>query len=355
MMLNSATPASEASIARAASVLAQGRLVALPTETVYGLGADGLSVPAVMRIFQAKGRPADHPLILHVASEQQAKTLAANWPQSADQLAKAFWPGPMTLILKRAPVVPDAVTGGQDTVGVRIPGHPVALALLKQFSQQGSGVIAAPSANRFGGVSPTRAIDVILGLGPFLDEQDMVLDGGACQVGVESTIIDLSGEMPRILRPGGLSRTAIEAALASTVDISTHEGNVSASTVPRVSGSLASHYAPRAKVHLVAPEVFASLVTTRLQQQPSRRLGLMPFVGQRLDDCSENPRLIVRNMPDDPDRYAQELYATMNDLDRMGVDELFIAQPPQTTAWEAVSDRLRRAAASVNDGSAVGE
>lgn len=355
MMLDNATPASDESIARAASLLAQGRLVALPTETVYGLGADGLSVSAVMRIFQAKGRPADHPLILHVASERQAKTLVANWPPSAGRLAKAFWPGPMTLILKRATVVPDAVTGGQDTVGVRIPGHPVALALLNKFSEQGSGVIAAPSANRFGGVSPTRAIDVIHGLGPFLDEQDMVLDGGACQVGVESTIIDLSGERPRILRPGGLSRSTIEAALSSGLDVSTHKGDVPASAVPRVSGSLESHYAPRAKVRLVVPEAFSSIVTARVQQQPKQRLGLMPFVGQRLDDVSSDPRLIVRSMPDDADQYAQLLYATMNDLDRMGVDELFIAQPPKTTAWEAVLDRLRRAAASVNDGAAVGE
>lgn len=354
-MLKRATPASDESIAQAASALKAGRLVALPTETVYGLGADGLSASAVMRIFQAKGRPADHPLILHVATAHHAKMLAADWPPSADQLAKAFWPGPMTLILKRAALVPDAVTGGQDTVGVRIPGHPVALALLHQFSQQGSGVIAAPSANRFGGVSPTRAIDVVHGLGPFLDEEDMVLDGGACQVGVESTIIDLSGTKPRILRPGGLSRSAIEAALASTLDPSTHEGDVTASTVPRVSGSLESHYAPRAKVRLVAPEAFSSMVTARLQQQPKQRLGLMPFVGQRLDDISSDPRLVVRSMPDDADQYAQLLYATMNDLDRMGVDELLIAQPPQTVAWEAVSDRLRRAAASVNDGAAMGE
>ena len=354
-MLNRATPASDQSIAQAARALTEGRLVALPTETVYGLGADGLSASAVMRIFHAKGRPADHPLILHVATARHAKMLAADWPSSADQLAKAFWPGPMTLILKRAAVVPDAVTGGQDTVGIRIPGHPVALALLHQFSEQGSGVIAAPSANRFGGVSPTRAIDVVHGLGPFLDEEDMVLDGGACQVGVESTIIDLSGEKPRILRPGGLSRSAIEAALGSKLDASTQGESVSASAVPRVSGSLESHYAPRAKVRLVAPEVFSSLMTARLQEQPKQRLGLMPFVSQRLDGVSSDPRLIVRGMPDEADQYAQLLYATMNDLDRMGVDELLIAQPPQNAAWEAVSDRLRRAAASVNDGSAVGE
>lgn len=354
-MINSATPASDQSIARAASLLAQGRLVALPTETVYGLGADGLSVSAVMRIFQAKGRPADHPLILHVASEHHAKSLAAQWPQSADQLAKAFWPGPMTLILKRAPVVPDAVTGGQDTVGIRIPGHPVALALLNEFSRQGSGVIAAPSANRFGGVSPTRAIDVIHGLGPFLDEEDMVLDGGACQVGVESTIIDLSGERPRILRPGGLSRSAIEAVLSSGLDSSMAQENVPAAAVPRVSGSLESHYAPRAKLRLVAAEAFSSMVATLLQQQPSRRLGLMPFDRQHLDGGNLDPRLVVRSMPDDADRYAHELYAAMNDLDRMGVDELLVTEPPQTTAWEAISDRLRRAAASINDGSTVSE
>ncbi len=354
-MLNRATPTSDEAIARAARVLAKGGLVALPTETVYGLGADGLSVSAVMRIFQAKGRPADHPLILHVASEHQAKALAADWPESADRLARSFWPGPMTLILKRAQVVPDAVTGGQDTVGLRIPGHPVALALLNEFSQRGSGVIAAPSANRFGGVSPTRAIDVIHGLGAYLDEEDMVLDGGACQVGVESTIVDLSGDRPRILRPGGLSRTAITAALAGDLDRSSSSENRPAAAVPRVSGSLESHYAPRARVRLVAPHEMSSVMTGLFRQQPVRRVGLMPFASQHLDDCSSESRLIVRRMPDDADRYAHALYAVMNDLDRIGVDDLLIAQPPQTAEWEAISDRLRRAAASVNDGATVGK
>ncbi len=354
-MMPSAVPASEQSIADAADALSQGRLVALPTETVYGLGADGLSVQAVGRIFAAKGRPSDHPLILHVGSAAEAKKLAAHWPPVADRLADAFWPGPMTLILKRTELVPDAVTGGQDTVGVRVPGHPAALALLHAFSKVGSGVIAAPSANRFGGVSPTRAADVVLGLGDFLQAGDMVLDGGDCSVGVESTIIDLSGDRPRILRPGGLSRDAIERVLTGGVSQSDVSSIQRPATVPRVSGSLESHYAPRARVALVQPGQIAAVAAEMLAQHPASRIGLMPFDHQALENQLTDPRLVVRGMPDQAKAYAQKLYAVMNDLDRLGIDALLVARPPQTVEWEAILDRLRRAAASVDDSATMGK
>lgn len=354
-MMPSAVPASERSIADAADALSQGRLVALPTETVYGLGADGLSAQAVARIFAAKGRPSDHPLILHVGSVAEAKKLAAHWPPSADRLADAFWPGPMTLILKRTGCVPDAVTGGQDTVGVRVPGHPVALALLHAFSKVGSGVIAAPSANRFGGVSPTRAADVVLGLGDFLQAGDMVLDGGDCAVGVESTIVDLSGDHPRILRPGGLSRDTIERVLSGDLSQADTLSMRSDATVPRVSGSLESHYAPRARVTLVLPEQMGAMASQLLTQHPECRIGLMPFEYQALERQIIDQRLVIHSMPDQAKAYAQKLYAVMNDLDRLGIDTLLIARPPQTVEWEAVLDRLGRAAASVDDSTSMGK
>lgn len=354
-MMSSAVPASAESIAEAANALAQGRLVALPTETVYGLGADGLSEQAVARIFSVKGRPSDHPLILHVASVAQAKTLAADWPEVADRLAVAFWPGPMTLILKRAACVPDAVTGGQDTVGVRLPSHPVALALLEVFASVGSGVIAAPSANRFGGVSPTRAADVAHGLGDFLEPGDMILDGGSCAVGVESTIIDLSGESPRILRPGGLSREDIERTLRGVENASVRPSEAAQGSVPRVSGSLESHYAPRAHVRLVSPDQILSIAGEMLKQRPEKRIALMPFQDQGIDVGGQDPRLIISAMPDEAQAYAQRLYAVMNDLDRLDIDAILIARPPQTVAWEAVLDRLRRAASRLDDSATVGE
>ena len=355
LMMPSAVPASEQSIADAADALSQGRLVALPTETVYGLGADGLSARAVARIFAAKGRPSDHPLILHVGSVAEAKKLAAHWPPSADRLADAFWPGPMTLILKRAECVPDAVTGGQDTVGIRVPSHPVALALLKAFATVGSGVIAAPSANRFGGVSPTRASDVSHGLGGFLEPGDMILDGGSCEVGVESTIVDLSGESPRILRPGGLSREDIERTLQSVESAAVRPSGSAQVAVPRVSGSLESHYAPRAPVHLVTPDQILSVANEMLAQHPGMRIALMPFAGQGFDVSGHDPRLTISRMPDAPQAYAQNLYAAMNDLDRLGLDAILIARPPQTAAWEAVLDRLRRAATRLDDSATVGK
>lgn len=322
-------------IQQAARSLVNGNLVAFPTETVYGLGADGLNLQAVQKIFNAKGRPADHPVILHVADIDHARGLAAHWPDAAEQLAQAFWPGPLTLILKRDAAVSDLVTGGQDTVGIRVPAHPVALSLLKEFSCVGSGVIAAPSANRFGAVSPTRARDVALGLGQYLGPHDMILDGGACNVGVESTIVDLSRDTPQVLRPGGVSRDRIEQALGQVLLAA------NPAQAPRVSGSLASHYAPaaRAQLHDIAGLIKAA--DEIFQNAKNAKIAVMCLHEPRGLDA----RAAVRLMPSQPQAYARLLYATLNDLDHQGYEVLLIEKPPQSADWEAVRDRLSRACA----------
>jgi L-threonylcarbamoyladenylate synthase len=344
--------ASAENIAQAADALAQGHLVALPTETVYGLGADGLNPGAVSRIFQAKGRPEDHPLILHVADLAHAKALAAEFPPAAQLLAQAFWPGPLTLILRRAKGVPDAVTGGQDTVGVRIPNHPVALALLKAFSKVGSGVIAAPSANRFGGVSPTRARDVAASLGDRLQSHDMILDGGDCQVGVESTIVDVSAVERvgvRILRPGGIGRQEILKVIGAAVSAGSSSPSAAATPTPRVSGSLASHYAPLTPLRLLARQDLIKAVKSAQQANPDVRLACVVFSALRDKTQSTvmaNALAMVTEIrvAMDPVVYARDLYAHLNDLDAQGFDAILIECPPQTAEWEAVNDRLMRAA-----------
>lgn len=334
------------SIARAAAALGRGHLVAFPTETVYGLGADGLDPAAVAGIFKAKGRPEDHPLILHVASLERARALAADFPPAAEILARAFWPGPLTLILKRAAHVPDVVTGGQDTVGVRIPGHPAALALLEAFGKVGSGVVAAPSANRFGGVSPTRARDVLASIGDRLGVDDMILDGGECQVGVESTIVDVSAVERvgvRILRPGGISRQEILQVIGAGTSLP------SAGAAPRVSGSLASHYSPLTPLRLLARQDLIKAVKAAQQANPDVRLACVVFSALRDkaeaslvgSSAAVTSEILVAM---DPVAYARDLYARLNDLDTQGFDTILIESPPQTAEWEAVNDRLIRAA-----------
>jgi L-threonylcarbamoyladenylate synthase len=354
-------------VATAAQRLASGDLVAFPTETVYGLGADGLNPKAVARIFSVKGRPADHPLILHVGNVAAAKNLAADWPLAAEQLSAAFWPGPLTLILKRAAQVPDAVTGGQDTVGVRIPAHPVAQALLNEFEKMGSGVIAAPSANRFGAISPTRAKDVIGSLGDRLGPNDLVLDGGDCAVGVESTIVDCSGAVPRILRPGGISRSLIDQVLmsdqgqgaamrvsaesaesmAANASSGLAESNasvnvtrpISGEQTPRVSGSLALHYAPRTPLRVLPATAISAEIDRCLAQHPDARVAAL------LLHAADYPNTLVRQARTDPAAYAHDLYAALNDLDAHGFDLLIVESPPHGPEWEAVHDRLARASA----------
>lgn len=330
------------SLADAAHALANGYLVVFPTETVYGLGADGLSASAVAGIFRVKGRPAEHPVILHVATLEAAKSLTAGWSASAQQLAQAFWPGPLTLILKRAPHIPDAVTGGQETVGIRIPAHPVALALLNEFSRVGSGVIAAPSANRFGAVSPTRVRDVERDLGERLGPNDHILDGGHCAVGVESTIVDLTGVRPRILRPGGIDRDRLVKVMALEP-----QAGVSSPTItrpaPRVSGALQSHYAPNAKVVLLNPEEFDLGLQQLRTDHSVTSIGCLLIAPRKTNQ--RDPGTTFITMPSDAQRYAHELYARLHDLDQSGCQVILVERPPGSAAWEAIQDRLKRAAA----------
>ena len=329
---------SPSQIARAVDVLRAGGLVAFPTETVYGLGADARSATAVRRIFAAKGRPVDHPLIVHLASAAQLGDWCADVPRAARLLAEAFWPGPLTLILARGANVPDEVTGGQPTVGLRVPAHPVAHALLRAFG----GGIAAPSANRFGHVSPTTAAHVRAELG---DAVDMVLDGGACSVGIESTIVDLSTPRPRILRPGGISRAEVERVLGTAMA----DESADAADVPRVSGALASHYAPHTAVRWV--EVAADGDEQRLQALLDAAGDVAAFgvltlaaPADGVREARRSARVEWRVLPADPDAYARQLYACLRELDELGLELILLEVPPDTAEWEAVRDRLRKAA-----------
>lgn len=321
----SAPAASGLPLLRAAELLREGELVAFPTETVYGLGADASNPAAVAKIFAAKGRPADHPLIVHLPDAGHLDAWAREIPVAARQLAAAFWPGPLTLILKRQPTVPDAVTGGQDTVGLRVPGHQLALALLTNFG----GGIAAPSANKFGRISPTTAAHVRDEFGDAV----FVLDGGPCPVGIESTILDLSGDEPAILRPGGITPDAIGQVLGRPVAIATR------ASAPRVSGSLEAHYAPRTPVDLTPAEGLVGVVREALARQTSIAVlaSQPPALSHELLTWHQAPGL--------PAPFAQELYASLRRLDGLGVARIIIQQPPSDAAWAAVSDRLRRAAA----------
>ena len=303
---------------RAAEILRRGGLVAFPTETVYGLGADGSSAEAVARLYQVKGRPADHPVIIHFASTDEAFSWSRDIPLAARHLAAKFWPGPLTLVLKRSQKAQDFVTGGQDSVGLRLPSHPVARELLQLF---GRGV-AAPSANRFGRVSPTTAAHVRDDLGA---DVDLVLEGGPTEVGIESTIVDLSGGSPVLLRPGRISRFDIENVLGS--DLLEKD-----SASPRHSGGLERHYAPRTPARLV-PSYDLDKEIARLQE----KVAVLAF--SRPDERVD----YWLRMPRDPHAYAQKLYAALRELDTAGCDEILIETPPETPEWTAVGDRLKRA------------
>lgn len=317
-------------VTHAAALLRAGGLVAFPTETVYGLGADAASDAAVARIFATKGRPRAHPLIVHVAD---ASALDDGWardvPEAARQLARAFWPGPLTLILRRGPRVADATTGGADTVGVRVPAHPLALALLRAFG----GGVAAPSANRFGAVSPTTAEHVAKDLGA---DVDYILDGGACAVGVESTIVDLSRASAVLLRPGGLAREDIERVIGPLAAADAH--------APAAPGTLASHYAPRAKVYAVdAADVPAQIAAVRAAGA-ARVAVLAPASVFSRWPAEARAHTEHHALPDDVAGMARELYSALRDLDASGVDVVIAALPPAAGLGEAVGDRLLRAA-----------
>lgn len=328
-----------AALSQAAQALASGHLVAFPTETVYGLGADALNPDAVKRIFQVKGRPADHPLIVHVASLQAAQRLASDWPKTAQVLAETFWPGPLTLVVKRAPSVPNAVTGGQDTVGLRWPSQPAAQALLEAFAAIGSGAVAAPSANRFGGISPSQAQHVESALGAYLQPGDLILDDGPCGVGIESTIVDCTVNPVRVLRPGGISRAAIESALAIG-PVSGSPQHEAHQPLPRVSGSLASHYAPKTPL-LMLP---AADLHEALQAQLARPESHSVLCWVRQLAPTHDPRVTQVLMPSRPELLAQQLYARLHEWDALGFDLLLVEAPALGPEWEAVRDRISRAA-----------
>lgn len=314
-------------IQRAVQLLRQGELVALPTETVYGLGADALNPDAVAKIFTAKGRPSDHPLIVHLADAGQIMTWAREVPKDAIALARAFWPGPLTLILKKDESVPDLVTGGQDTVGLRVPDHPVALELLRAF---GSGV-AAPSANRFGRISPTTADHVRQELG---SRVALILDGGACKVGLESTIVDLSRGVPVILRPGAIGADEIARVLGRRPRLRGEvESAVEEGATPRVSGALAAHYAPRTPLELVATDALAA------QARPGDAVLARCAAPAGLADG-----LTWVQAPADPAGYGHDLYACLRSLDESGAARILVEAPPASPDWAAVADRLGRAA-----------
>ena len=312
-------------IARAVAVLKDGELVAFPTETVYGLGADASNVEAVRKVYAAKGRPADHPLIVHVADAVQLANWAGEIPPAAHALAKKYWPGPLTLVLKRNARVPDEVTGGQDTVALRVPGHPVAQQLLRAFG----GGIAAPSANRFGRVSATTAEHVREEFG---DAVACVLDGGAADVGIESTIVDCSGAVPTLLRPGWITPQQLEAVLGVPLAVAD-------AAAPRVSGTLEKHYAPRTPLMLVEGDLVVELARS-LVRQGKRVAALVRTALRPLMDG-----LVWVAAPDDAAGFAHDLYANLRELDQAGCDVILVEQPPERAEWFAIRDRLNRAAA----------
>jgi L-threonylcarbamoyladenylate synthase len=308
-------------ISQAADILRVGGLVAFPTETVYGLGADAMNAGAVAKVFAAKGRPADHPLIVHLPSAGDLSDWAVEIPEEAYRLAERFWPGPLTLILKKHPRVPNIVTGGQNTVGLRVPAHPLAQALLRAFG----GGIAAPSANRFGRVSPTRAEHVRAELGG----EVYVLDGGPCEVGLESTILDLSGEAPRLLRPGGITAAALEAVLGKKLAAGRRDA-------PRAPGTHASHYAPRTPVVLVSGALEDELAKLSLK-------GTVAVLARRKRPADLEVAGWLE-LPDHPSAYGRRLYAALRELDALGAATIAVEEVPEDEAWLAVRDRVARAA-----------
>ncbi|MBI5721791.1 MAG: threonylcarbamoyl-AMP synthase [Burkholderiales bacterium] len=314
-------------VAEAADALARGELVAIPTETVYGLAARADDDAAVARIFAAKGRPADHPLIVHVGDAAAAATFAADLPRSAVRLMAAFWPGPLTLIVPRKPGVAATAAGGQGSIGLRMPSHPLALALLRAAAVRGVPGVAAPSANRFGHVSPTRAEHVRAEFGPDL----RVLDGGPCEVGIESAIVDCTREPPALLRPGQLTRERIEAVLGQALA----ERDAAS---PRASGTLATHYAPKAALRIWRSADLA------------RRVAVLPASGDRgvavYSRFAPAAGWLYRRMPAEADAAAQELFAALREFDEAGATTIWLEELPAGPEWEGVRDRVTRAAAA---------
>ena len=314
----------------AAQALAAGELLAFPTETVYGLGARADDDAAVQRIYAAKGRPAAHPLIVHCADLQQAQRFAAHWPAAAQNLAQAFWPGPLTLIVPRQPSLGQAAAGGQASIGLRVPAHPLAQALLHEAQRLGVPGVAAPSANRFGRVSATRAVHVEQEFGAKLK----VLDGGECPGGIESAIVDCTTAQPALLRPGMLARAQLEGVLGMPL----REPDAQS---PRASGSLRSHYAPSARVRLMSQRQLRDALDLLGPQASSLKLAVYSRSRLRAGQGVEH-----RRMPDHPAAAAHELFAALRDFDQLGVQLIWVEELPDSPEWEGVRDRLTRAAAA---------
>lgn len=319
-------------IAQAVSILKAGGLVAMPTETVYGLGADAQNMEALRKLYTVKGRPCSHPVIVHLASLEQLPEWASEIPESAWKLARAFWPGPLTLILPRTSRVPNMVTGGQDTVGLRIPGHPLALELLNAFG----GGIAAPSANHFGRISPTTAAHVEADLG---NDVDLVLDGGACPVGVESTIVSFNGERPLILRPGMITQAQIAEVLGQDAETRAEQME---KAVIRAPGTLASHYAPVTPLMLVPPAELVVAAEKLLAEQEGA-IGVLARTAA-LPASLDKQRLTWVEGEHSPEGYARGLYAVLRELDGRNLKHILVEELPDTEVWWAVWDRLKRAA-----------
>ena len=334
MILDGASPAA---ITQAVQAIAAGELLGLPTETVYGLAADAVRPDAVARIFAAKGRPSNHPLIVHVADAAGVAHFARDVPGFAQRLMAAFWPGPLTLILPRRPEVGAATAGGQDSIGVRCPSHPVAQAVLQALAQGTPPVwgLAAPSANQFGRVSPTTAAHVA---GEFGDSL-LVLDGGPCAVGIESTIVDCTRGAPVLLRPGAITRAQVEAACGQRL-----QGDVAAlaalGEAPRASGTLEAHYAPAAKLRLMD----AKALQTSLDLLGAEAAHIAVYARTPLRLLSS--QVLLRRMPDDAQATAQQLFSVLRDFDTQGVKLIWVESVPATAEWDGVRDRLQRAAAA---------
>jgi L-threonylcarbamoyladenylate synthase len=317
-------------ISNAAQAFKDGHLVAFPTETVYGLGADATNERAVSRIYSVKGRPTDHPLIVHISSMNKLDQWTTDIPEYAIKLARAFWPGPMTLILPRTDLAKNFITGGQNNVGLRVPDQPIALALLKRFEELGGKGISAPSANRFGAVSPTTAEAVDEELGEYLDLDDLVLDGGQCLVGIESTIIDCTGSTPRVLRPGAITKKIIKKITGNYIDESVEAGMI------RTSGMLKNHYSPKAKIYLSS----------------SAKAG-DGFIA--LSSIPTPEGAIRLGMPKNDKDFAHQLYKLLRIGDAKGLNRISIALPLSGDLLEAIEDRMSKAAISKKDNPAVQE
>jgi L-threonylcarbamoyladenylate synthase len=346
-----------ASIAKAADVIAAGGLVGLPTETVYGLAADAANEAAVAKIFTAKGRPSEHPLIVHVADSNTARHFASEIPAFAQKLMDAFWPGPLTLILPRRPDIAAAAAGGQNSVGLRCPSHPVALALLQACAARGIHGLAAPSANQFGRVSPTTAAHVQGEFENSVYKDLLILNGGACSVGIESTIVDCSRGVPVLLRPGVLTATQIEFACGQNLLLNTElsrqeiqglEADLMSekavlseelADAPRASGMLASHYAPKAKLRLMD----AKALQTALDILGSDAKNIAFYSRQQMQSASTT--ILFRRMPQDAALAAQQLFATLRELDQPDIKLIWVETPPEDAVWDGVRDRVTRAAA----------